>query len=111
VRDQVLNPYKTKSKVIILAIQIFIIFGSKWNHKIFWTEWQPTFLGHLEEEHNNSTLLSTFNGLCWEVAAVRLENNKKHTNKEPVRLKHTLPRVKAPAHTATAYVQRPMAFW
>jgi hypothetical protein len=39
VRDQVSHPYRTRSKIIVLYIQIFMLLDSKREDQTFWTEW------------------------------------------------------------------------
>jgi hypothetical protein len=38
VRDQVLHPYRTTDKIIVLYIQMFLFLDSKREDKRFWTE-------------------------------------------------------------------------
>jgi hypothetical protein len=39
VSDQVLHPYKTTGKIIVLYISIFIFLDSKLEDSVFYTEW------------------------------------------------------------------------
>jgi hypothetical protein len=39
VRDQVSHPYRTKGKLVVLYILIFMFFYSRHEDRRFWTEW------------------------------------------------------------------------
>jgi hypothetical protein len=43
VRDQVSHPYKTKGKIMVLYILIYLVLVRKWEDKRLWREWYQVF--------------------------------------------------------------------
>jgi hypothetical protein len=68
-RDQVSHPYRTIGKIMVLYILIFKFFGSRWEDRRFWTEWQqalPEF---------NLTLISSWIKFWFVTVSVNTAQN------------------------------------
>ena len=75
VRDQVLHPYKTSFKVIVVCILIFTFVGSKLHSRWFCTRWQQAF------PKCTLLLLISFWMQFWYVSVIHKYLNFPHTSK------------------------------
>jgi hypothetical protein len=63
-KDQVSLPYKTKDKILILSILVFIFLDTKMEDKILCAEWQQAL------PHFNLLLISSWIEFVFEVVAL-----------------------------------------